>query len=263
MTSNPKDRIGKMNEYNALLNSFKNLSLEDLKSVQLLNRHDTKFVFNKKFLPEILSLLSSSYKILKINGCNRFTYNNVYFDTNNLLFYNQHHNEKRNRYKVRFRNYSATDDCFFEIKTKNNKNRTIKNRIKVDQSRNHLNDNEKQMLTELTTVSADSLEPKLNVDFSRITLSDNELTERLTIDTNLSVKNGIAYQLFDQLVIAEIKQNMYNPKSRFIQIIRKLKISEMRFSKYCMGILHVNKDIKYNRFKPKLMQIGKILNSSN
>jgi hypothetical protein len=26
-----------------------------------------------------------------------------------------------------------------------------------------------------------------------------------------------------------------------------------------MGILHVNKEIKYNRFKPKLLQINKIL----
>jgi len=26
-----------------------------------------------------------------------------------------------------------------------------------------------------------------------------------------------------------------------------------------MGMLHVNKNIKYNRFKPKLLQINKIL----
>jgi len=38
-----------------------------------------------------------------------------------------------------------------------------------------------------------------------------------------------------------------------------LKIPEMRFSKYCMGMLHINKEIKYNRFKPKLLQINKIL----
>jgi hypothetical protein len=58
---------------------------------------------------------------------------------------------------------------------------------------------------------------------------------------------------------AEIKQKKYNPKSDFIQILRNHKIPEMRFSKYCMGMLHVNKKIKYNRFKPKLLQINKIL----
>ena len=44
------------------------------------------------------------------------------------------------------------------------------------------------------------------------------------------------------------------------KIVRNLKIPEMRFSKYCMGMLHVNKEVKYNRFKPKLLQINKILN---
>ena len=67
---------------------------------------------------------------------------------------------------------------------------------------------------------------------------------------------------FDQLIISEIKQNKYNPKSDFIRILRNLKIQEMRFSKYCMGLLHVNNNLKYNRFKPRLIQINKILAQS-
>ncbi|HIA24148.1 MAG TPA: hypothetical protein EYN76_07175 [Candidatus Marinimicrobia bacterium] len=105
----------------------------------------------------------------------------------------------------------------------------------------------------------DQLTSKLELKFSRITLTDNNFNERLTIDTNLSAKNGISSKIFDQLVISEIKQKKYDTKSDFIQILRDLKIQEMRFSKYCMGILHVNKEIKYNRFKPKLLQINKIL----
>ena len=92
-----------------------------------------------------------------------------------------------------------------------------------------------------------------------MTLTDNSFNERLTIDTNLSVKNGTSGKIFNQLVVSEIKQKKYNPKSDFIQILRDLKIQEMRFSKYCMGMLHVNKEIKYNRFKPKLLQINKII----
>ena len=90
-------------------------------------------------------------------------------------------------------------------------------------------------------------------------MADNNFNERLTIDTNLTAKNGSDRKIFDQLVIAEIKQKKYNPKSNFIQLLRGLKIPEMRFSKYCMGMLHINKGIKYNRFKPKLSQINKIL----
>ena len=50
-----------------------------------------------------------------------------------------------------------------------------------------------------------------------------------------------------------------NSKSDFIQILRNFKIPEMRFSKYCMGMMKVHKEIKHNRFKPKLLQINKIL----
>lgn len=242
------------------LAEFNFLSLDDLNKIQLLNRKDTKFVFNQIDLQDILNKLKSSYHILKINDECRFTYKNTYFDTDDFLFYNQHHNEKRNRFKVRFRKYSATNDCFFEIKTKNNKNRTIKIRRKVLDGIEKLGESEKQLISETIKLSSKFLTPQLIVNFSRITLADKNLNERLTIDTNLSVKNGVTSKIFNQLVISEIKQNRYNPKSKFIQILRELKIPEIRFSKYCMGMLHVNKKIKYNRFKPKLMQINKILN---
>ena len=249
-----------MRSEDSKLTEFNFLSLDELNKIQLLNRKDTKFVFNQGDLPEILDKIKSSYHILKINDDFRFTYKNTYFDTDDLLFYNQHHNEKRNRFKVRFRNYSATNDCYFEIKTKNNKYRTVKIRRKVLDGNEKLGENEIQLISETINLSPENLMPKLNVNFSRITLACNNLNERLTIDTNLSVKNGVSSKIFDQLVISEIKQSRYNPKSKFIQVLHELKIPEIRFSKYCMGMLHVNKKIKYNRFKSKLMQINKILN---
>ena len=108
------------------------------------------------------------------------------------------------------------------------------------------------MILEIIGLPPEQLSPKLDIQFSRITLADNSFNERLTIDTNLSAKNGISSKIFDQLAVAEIKQKKYDPKSDFIQILRDLKIPEMRFSKYCMGMLHVKKGIKHNRFKPKL-----------
>ena len=247
----------KTENYN--LSHFNFISLDDLKKVRLLDRKDTKFVFNKSKLPVLLDKIKSSYQVLKIEGVRNFTYENTYFDTDDFLFYQQHHNEKRNRFKVRFRKYSTTEDCYFEIKMKNNKNRTIKNRMQVDGMNNILGDTENQLITEITGLSPKNLTPKISIQFSRITLADNDYNERLTIDTGLSVKNGKNSMIFDQLVISEIKQKKYNPKSDYIQMLRNLKIPEMRFSKYCMGMLHVYKKIKYNRFKPKLIQINKIL----
>ena len=247
----------KMDRLNLL--DFNSISLKDLNKVQLLNRKDTKFVFSQAILPLFLDKLKPFYQILEINGMRTFVYENTYFDTDEFLFYIQHHNESRRRFKVRYRKYCETNVQYFEIKVKNNKNRTIKNRLRIYERNGCLGEKEGHLVSEIIGFQSQQLTAKLDVEFSRITLSDNSFNERLTIDTNLSVKNGISSKIFDQLVISEIKQKKYNPKSDFIQILRDLNIQEMRFSKYCMGMLHVNKGIKYNRFKPKLLRINKIL----
>jgi len=244
---------------NLKLSEFNSISLKDLDKVQLLNRKDTKFVFSQNKLLQLLDRLKPFYQILEIEGKRTFIYDNTYFDTDEFFFYTQHHNECRKRFKVRHRRYCETNDQYFEIKIKDNKNRTIKKRLKINDGNGHFGEEEKRLISETIGLSPQHLNPKLNMQFSRITLADKSFSERLTIDTNLSVLNGTGSKMFDQLVISEIKQKKYNPKSNFIRILRNLKIPEMRFSKYCMGMLHVNRGIKYNRFKPKLLQINKIL----
>jgi hypothetical protein len=241
------------------LSDFNSISLEDLDKVQLLNRKDTKFVFSQSKLLQLLDRLKPFYRILEIEGKRIFVYDNTYFDTDEFFFYTQHHNECRKRFKVRYRKYCETNEQYFEIKVKDNKNRTIKNRFRSSNRNGDFVEEEKRLISEKTGLLPQHLIPKLDIQFSRITLADNSFNERLTIDTNLSVKNGISSKIFDQLAVSEIKQKKYDPKSDFIQILRDLKIPEMRFSKYCMGMLHVYKKIKYNRFKPKLLRINKIL----
>ena len=242
-----------------LLNDLQTVSLEELDNVKLLDRQDTKFVFNQIHLPLILDKIKPFYRILEINNERVFTYDNTYFDTDDFLFYNQHHNGNKKRFKIRSRKYSSSNQSFFEIKIKNNKDRTVKKRLPIDGINKYLGEQEKDLVSEIIGLPPNQITPKLNVQFSRITLTDNSVNERLTIDTNISANNGSGSKNFNQLVISEIKQKKYDPKSDFIQILRNLKIQEMRFSKYCMGMLHVNKEIKYNRFKPKLLQINKIL----
>jgi len=242
-----------------LLNDLQTVSLEELDNVKLLDRQDTKFVFNQIHLPLILDKIKPFYRILEINNERVFTYDNTYFDTDDFLFYNQHHNGNKKRFKIRSRKYSSSNQSFFEIKIKNNKDRTVKKRLPIDGINKYLGEQEKDLVSEIIGLPPNQITPKLNVQFSRITLTDNSFNERLTIDTNISAKNGSGSKIFNQLVISEIKQNKYDPKSDFIQVLRNMKIQEMRFSKYCMGMLHVNKEIKYNRFKPKLLRINKIL----
>ena len=132
--------------YQNLLNDLQAISLDELDKVKLLDRKDTKFVFNQNQLPSILEKIKPYYKVLEINNSPIFNYENTYFDTYDFLFYNQHHNEHRQRFKVRFRKYSSSKS-FFEIKIKNNKNRTVKKRMLVNEMRKHLSKQEKNLVS--------------------------------------------------------------------------------------------------------------------
>jgi len=240
-----------------LLDNFDVVTLKELDRVKLLKRHDTKFIFNHSELIEIINQIKPFYKILRIENCSTFKYYNTYFDTNDFIFYQQHHNQSRNRFKVRLRKYSSSDNPFFEIKIKNNKEQTIKKRWLIESENKSIGEYEQKMVSEIIGISPNQLKPVLEVQFSRITLTDKKFNERLTIDTNLCVSNKTKNKSFDQLVVSEIKQQKYNTKSDFIEIVRKLKIPETRFSKYCIGLINVNHQIKYNRFKPKLLELNK------
>ncbi len=56
-----------MSNLTETLNTFLPISLKEMDTVKLLNRTDTKFIFNKIELEGILNLINSDYKILSIN----------------------------------------------------------------------------------------------------------------------------------------------------------------------------------------------------
>jgi hypothetical protein len=111
------------------LQSF--ISLEEMDGVKLMNRTDTKFTFSISVLPEIFQNLSQFYDVLEIYNKRIHEYKSLYFDTKKRKFYYDHHNQRVNRFKVRFREYVDSGLTFLEVKRKNNKGKTIKKRLKV------------------------------------------------------------------------------------------------------------------------------------
>ena len=114
-----------------VLKDFDEITLSEMDSVKLMNRTDTKFVFKREFLQELLPILKSQYRVLNIKGNLISSYKTLYYDLNNFQFFLDHHNGKGNRFKVRIRNYVESNLFFLEIKNKY-KGRTAKSRIKVD-----------------------------------------------------------------------------------------------------------------------------------
>jgi len=261
-----------MGSLNESLGVFQSVSLAEMDEVKLMNRTETKFIFGSAGLPEILKGLSEHYRILEIEGANKSTYNTLYFDTAELKFYNQHHNGKLNRQKIRIRKYVNTDQSFVEVKTKNNKGRTIKKRVKDKELSAQLSEKAIAFISKHVDIDTKDVSAQLWNSYTRITLVDLKSKERVTIDLDLEFDDNGKKAHVREIVIAEVKQEKYNVLSPFIQKMRSLHIKPMRMSKYCIGTVLLKSDVKsnafkegmkYNRFKEKVLTIDKIKDGSN
>ncbi|MDG1477249.1 MAG: polyphosphate polymerase domain-containing protein [Vicingaceae bacterium] len=249
-------------ELNNVLNQLKPISLKELDRVKLQDRTDTKFVFNADLLPIILSEISDFYSILEIDGKRTNSYRTLYYDTKDLRSYIQHHNGKANRIKVRFRKYIESDLNFLEVKYKNNKGRTIKARSKVASIEKELTEFSKKFIlnNSFSFFNGNEVIPTLWNNFTRLTLAHKTLNERLTIDLNLgfeSFSNHTAKNI-DHIIIAEVKQEKASVNSDFIRVIRKHHIRKSSMSKYCVGTALLNKNLKQNNFKERILKINKL-----
>lgn len=245
-----------------ILDKLDPISLKEMDSVSLLDRIDTKYIFRTELLQDFLKNLTESYFVLDINGIRMSRYDTIYFDTENLDFYRHHHNGKLNRYKIRERCYTDSGLSFFEIKYKNNKSRTIKKRIKIDSISDAIIPKAKEFLMQKTGMDSDLFFAILQVKYTRITLVSKFSQERVTIDLDLSYKsNGVNFS-YPSVVIAEVKQGK-NQTSPFINIMKENHIRSSNLSKYCIGIVATNKEIKNNNFKEKVLYLKKLCNDKN
>jgi len=64
------------------------------------------------------------------------------------------------------------------------------------------------------------------------------------------------------LAIVNVKQEKLAIFSDFIESLRKLNIQKTAISKYCIGVALLNKDVKKNKYKSKLLAISKINDNS-
>ena len=246
-----------MTEINDILGHFDGITLEEMDSVKLLDRVDRKYIFPVTKLLHLLGYLKENYRILEVNGTRLNRYETLYYDTADHRFYLQHHNGKLNRYKVRSRSYLDSGQSFFEIKFKNNKGRTIKDRIKLKEFTEEIQDIALRLLAGYSVLNPESLKPALRVYFSRITVVNKAFTERVTLDLNLHFRQQESEKDYPGLVIAELKQAKPGT-SAFHSLLRQNHISTFPVSKYCLGISSLNRQIKQNNFKQKLIHINKI-----
>ncbi|MBL0047612.1 MAG: hypothetical protein IPP32_05870 [Bacteroidetes bacterium] len=179
-----------------------------------------------------------------------------------LELYIRHHNQKLNRYKIRYRKYVNSNLHFFEIKFKNNKGRTIKKRIKEARIETEIKNNAQQLLESITGFKAAELKPILFVNCSRATLVNTQMEERLTLDVKLQFTRNGSELNYEPLVIAELKQNKVNVRSPFYKLMKHYRFRSSSMSKYCFGVTQLFPEVKKNNFKPKILTLNKIINAA-
>jgi len=247
-------------QLNTLIDAFSPIHLEEMDRVKLMNRVDTKFLLTVAQLQSLLPELVQHYRILDVDGVRLPMYESEYFDSDKFEFYIDHHRKKIDRFKVRFRKYVESDISFLEVKHKN-KGRTDKQRIKVDGLPGEMSEVHAKFVKS-TGVDNEQLDYILTNSFNRITLVGIHHVERLTFDINLQFTGNNKVAEMDNLVIAELKQERLKRTSPFYTIMKRLLIRPYRLSKYCIGVIELygKENIKYNRFKKKLLKINKLKN---
>ena len=247
----------------SVLNKFDSITLEQMSMVRLMNRIDTKYITKRENLIRFLSEMSEDYYVQEINNKRISLYHTMYMDTPDLQMYIAHQDDRSVRQKVRIREYVDSDLSFFEVKNRDNKGRIIKERIVLSDSKDYDTEKGVSFIEKQTPYNMQNLIPQLENSFERITLVNKEKTLRLTIDLNISFKNiqtRVKNDLLSDIVIIEIKHDgKLKPESR--SLLKKLNIHQEKISKYCVGSVLTNPDLKYNRFKPKLYFIKKIINT--
>ena len=240
-------------------NLFAPIQLEEMDQVKLMNRMDQKFWFHEEHLHRILQSVRNDYYILDINGQFEFPYSSTYFDTPEDRMYLKHHNGNLNRFKIRRRSYLSSGICFLEIKNKNNKGRTSKKRIPADRKEPPFTKEEGEFIHANTPYSSQDLSPSLENQFSRLTLVNRNLRERCTVDRNLQYTTNGTWIRLENLTIIEIKTDGRQSVSPLALALREERIRASGFSKYCVGRVLTDQDLKRNAFKSKIRKIHKTI----
>ena len=240
-----------------LLQEFTPISLSEMEESALMKRSDTKFLIPSHQFPHIIKNLTADYFILEINQNRLMTYHSLYFDTSDLKFYHDHHNKKSNRTKIRLRQYVESNLSFLEIKQKNGKGITKKTRIKVDSLAPYTIE-QQQVFIQENTQQALELKHSLTNRFRRITLVNKTDKERVTFDFNISFTTELGTEIWDEVVVVEVKQEKETSGTRIREVLKQFHYYPFNISKYCMGMVKLYPQIKYNRFKKKILKLNKI-----
>jgi len=207
----------------------------------------------------------------------------VYLDNHRWITYSDHKNRKKQRFKVRIRQYGLDGEkCFVELKEKID-HVTLKNRFKIEKDsvddflrRNDISSELSaynrgiayhQLISVYEkirdTIESHQLEPVVRIQYERESFRNRDEGVRITFDRNLSfmaVQNRFVepvqeFEIYPpHRVIMETKTT--GPRPDWLkELISRYDLKKQRFSKYCTSIESIyipayakNPEVKYAGF---------------
>ena len=222
------------------------------------DRSEVKYIMPIEVLPHFLPALAEEYSVLRVEQTPISTYEVTYFDTPRWEHYMAHHNGYRRRSKYRFRRYLESDTAFLEIKLKEHKRRTIKQRIPWDEGERSA---AVRALDAGLGEALSGYRPALYVNYRRMSFWKRNTDERLTLDFGMRFQRpGAALRAeLPDIFIAEVKQPGKFHGSTFFRRAKSYGYLPVSISKYCVGVCVTGSgDTRSNRFKPMLRRVGSV-----
>lgn len=246
----------------SMLEGFERIALEDMPVEVLMERVDRKFPFHVSRIGEVLKGLEGDFFVLEAAGDVISPYETLYFDTEDMRFYNDHQRGVKNRMKIRYRSYPKTQAHFLEIKRKNNKSQTSKERVIVSNSLFPFPKEASEFLRENVAAGiVDDLRPTVRIFYNRLAFIEKNFNERFSIDFEVHFETEHACGKFQNLAIAEIKQANYRTTD-VVRHFRRKGLQESSMSKYCLSLATLQPNLKSGTFKPVLRKIQKITHAA-
>ena len=249
-----------------LLNGFQPIGLDALNDkAEMMARIDNKYVASRAALQQVIPGLTDHFDILEIAHRRAFTYDTRYFDDASHSAYHEHHQGRRQGFKVRTRSYLDAGLCYLEVKVKGTRGMTMKNRIPHDPANSGTLPPEARDYAE-TTYSNHYGKPfrydlrwTLDIRYKRITLVARDGGERLTLDTDLVFTSANrSMRCGSDVFIVETK----SANGRGLADLRLRTAHERpmsKCSKYCLGLAALGEVARFNLFLPTLRKLN-ILN---
>ncbi len=242
------------NKIQLLLEHYQPVSLEEIETIKLMNRIDTKFIVPARQVLTLLTELKDDYRVLEIASQRFGHYRSVYYDTSDLQMFHAHVTSRYPRFKIRERSYSQNGLQFLEVKHKSTNGRTSKKRLSLNDK--HTTEvSASQIIGSHSPFHLQELCPQLENRFNRVTLVNKAHTERLTLDFDLqfSTLEGRETPIFEQAVVIELKQDRKAPSAIALRL-REENIRKSGMSKYCVGMLLLNNYLPYKMYKKNFVK---------